>query len=285
MKPGFYFDMAEPDYRADPCPTPSLTQSLAKILLERSPLHAWTAHPKLNPDFRPDDDTKFDIGNLCHVLLIGRGKTFVVLDFDDWRTKEAREQREVAAEHGRLAVLGKHYRLAERMVDAAREQLKLRRLSHLFNDGTGETVMAWKEGELWFRQMIDWLTHDRCTFADYKTTDFCVAPHGLGRIMVNAGWDIQAAMAERGLNELDGYKPRRFLFIVQETEVPYCLSVVELSESVLTMGRKKLQAAVNLWRLCMERDLWPGYAAEIVVPEYPGWAEAQWLTREETEFA
>jgi hypothetical protein len=82
---------------------------VAKILLDRSPLHAWHAHPRLNPDYRHDDDTKFDVGNIAHKLMLGRGKDIVVLEFDDWRTKAAKDAREAAAAAGKLAVLGKHF--------------------------------------------------------------------------------------------------------------------------------------------------------------------------------
>lgn len=286
-EPGIYFDIRPIDYFADPCPTPSLTQSIAKILLERSPLHAWHAHPRLNPKFEPDDSTKFDVGNIAHKLLIGRGKEIVVLDFNDWRTKASQEAREAAAADGKLAVLGKKFALAERMVSAAREQLELRGLGDLFRDGNGEAVACWQERGLWHRQMIDWLSPDLKVFADYKTTDMSAAPHGIGRMMVNAGWPIQGAFAERGLSVLDPKNQgrRRYFFVVQETEAPYCLTVVELSEAVMTMGRKMLDHAIDIWRDCIAQNRWPGYPTEVVMPEYPGWAESQWLNREITEAA
>lgn len=284
IEPGIYLDMPTADYFADPAPMPSLTQSIAKILLERSPLHAWHAHPRLNPDYRHDDDTKFDVGNVAHKLMLGRGKEVVRLEFDDWRTKAAKEARDVAASAGKLAVLGHQYARAERMVAAAREQLTLRDLDDLFRDGDSEVIAAWREdearGPTWFRQMIDWLSPDRMTFADYKTTDYSVAPHNLGRMMVAAGWDIQGAMGARALTALLGPARRRFLFVAQETESPYCLSVVELSQDALTMGGKKLDAAVKLWAACQASDCWPGYPLEVVIPEYPGWAESAWLQRE-----
>lgn len=288
-KPGLYLDMAAADYFADPCPEPSLTQSVAKILLEKSPLHAWHAHPRLNPDYLHDDDRKFDVGNIAHAILIGRGKTIEVLDgFDDWRKGAAKEAREAAAAAGKLAVLGKHYAKADRMVKAAREQLDNRGLGHLFTAGAGEVVTAWREGDLWLRQMIDWLTPDHLTFADFKTTGESAAPHALARKMVADGWCIQAAMAERGLDVLDPDSAgrRRFLFVVQEDEKPYALNVVEISEGPLTMGRKQLEMAVAIWRHCFKTDRrWPGYPAEILTPEFPGWAEQQWLDREIHEAA
>lgn len=284
-KPGIYIDVPTQDYFADPCPAPSLTQSVAKVLIDQSPLHAWHAHPRLNPDYQHDDDRKFDVGNIAHKLMIGRGKDIVVIDFDDWRTKAAKEAREAAAAEGRLAVLGKHYSRAERMVAAAREQIDHRGLADLFRDGDGEAVMAWQENGLWMRQMVDWLSPDRLTFADYKTTDMNAAPHVLGRMMASAGWPIQAAMAERGLTALLPKTPassayRRFLFVVQEAEPPYCLNVVDIGHGPIAMGHKMLDRAVELWRACVTAGRWPGYPPEIVTPEYPGWAEQQWLDRE-----
>jgi hypothetical protein len=206
--PGIYLDVAANDYHADPCPAPSLTQSVAKILLAKSPLHAWHAHPRLNPDYQHNDDTKFDVGNIAHKMLLGRGKQIEVLDFDDWRTKAAKEAREKAAGVGKLAVLGKHAARADRMAIAAREQLELRGLGHLFGAaGDSEVVVAWQEGKIWLRQMVDWLSADRVIFADYKTTDESAAPDALARKMVNDGWHIQAAMGDRGLRATMGHPP------------------------------------------------------------------------------
>jgi hypothetical protein len=287
-KPGIYTGVPTADYFADPAPAPSLTQSVAKILLEKSPLHAWCAHPRLNPDYRRDDDTKFDVGNIAHALLIGRGKELVVLDaFDDWRTKEAKVRREEATAEGKHAVLGKHFALADRMVRAAREQLDLRGLGALFTEGEGEVVTAWNERGIWFRQMLDWLTPDHRIVADYKTTGESAAPHALARKLAADGWHIQAAMAERGLDALEPADAgrRRFLFIVQEDEKPYALNVVEVRGGPMTMGRKMLGVAAGVWRQCVETNRFPGYALDIAVPEFPGWAEAQWLDREMGEFS
>lgn len=284
-KPGIYLEMTSAEYFGDPCTSPSLTQSVAKILLDRSPLHAWYAHPRLNPDYRHDDDTKFDVGNIAHKLMLGRGKDIAVIDFDDWRTKAAKEAREQAATVGKLAVLGKHLARADKMVRAAREQLEHMNLSHFFAKGDGEVVLAWREGDLWLRQMVDWLTPERGTFIDYKTTDMAAAPDGLGRIMVNAGWPIQAAMAERGLNALLGPAKRQFFFVVQEADPPYSLSVALMSGDAMMMGAKQIERAVEIWGECTHRNVFPGYPAEIVTPEYPGWHEQQWLERETRDAA
>lgn len=282
LEQGIHFDVPPSDYFEDCAPEPSLTQSIAKILIDRSPLHAWYQHPRLNPDFKPDDSTKFDVGNIAHKLLLGRGRDIEVLEFSDWRTKNAQLARDIAAANGKLAVLGKQMQRAERMVKAAREQLELRGLDRFFRDGNSEVVTIWSEGDIYFRQMIDFLSHDGCQFVDYKTSDMCVAPHGIDRMMLSAGWSIQAAMGERGLDALDPSNAgrRRFFFVAQETEVPYQLTVIELTGAPLTMGRKQLDRAVEIWGQCMRSGIWPGYPLDIVTPEWPGWAEQQWLDRE-----
>lgn len=289
-KPGIYYDMASADYFADCCPLPSLTQSVAKILLDRSPLHAWTAHPRLNPDYRHDDDTKFDVGNIAHKLMIGRGKELVVLDeFDDWRTKAAKEARAAAEAEGKLAVLGKKFMIAQAMVRKGRDGLEASGCADAFaeDQGLGEVVIAWKEPQgFWCRAMIDWLALP--LIYDYKTTAMNVAPHRIGYMMADAGWDIQAAMIERGLCALDQRHAGRlrFRFVAQEDKPPNAVTVCELSEAVMTMGRKKLAVALEIWNRCITTNIWPAYAAGgVYMPEYPGWKESQWLEREVSEFS
>jgi hypothetical protein len=276
--------MSADDYHNDPCPMPSLSQSLAKILLDRSPLHAWHNHPRLNPAFERDEATKFDVGNVAHKLLLGRGKGIIILPFGDWRTGAAKAGREQAIAGGKIAVLEPQYERAHDMVDAAREQLKERGLGHLF-DAMGcqaELVTCWREGETWFKQMLDWRSSDGLTIADYKTTELSIAPQNLGRMMVNAGWHIQAAMAHRGLGVLDPDTAarRQYLFIVQEAQEPHPIQVVEIAEGPMTVGRKSIEMAVHIWRHCMSTNTWPGYPQEIIRPEMPGWFEQAVLDRE-----
>jgi hypothetical protein len=280
---GIHFDVPASVYFSDPAPQPSLTQSIAKILLEQSPLHAWHQHPRLGAKAADEGEVdKYDsaqaIGNAAHKLLIGRGKDVAVGDFDAWRSKEAKAFREDAERAGTVAILQRHFVRARNMVDVAQEQL-----GDMFGEGgSGETVIIWEDNGIWFRSMIDWLRSDLRMVCDYKTTGMSCAPHAIPSLMLNGGWDIQAAMHERGLDALDPDNAgrRKFRFVAQENTEPYALTLCELPESVLTMGRKKLAHAIQIWERCIVQNRWPGYPTEIVYPEYPGWAEAQWLNRE-----
>jgi len=285
-RPGIYHGVSSADYFADPCPTPSLTQSLCKILIERSPRHAWISHPRLNPQFEYDDDTKFDIGNVAHRLILGRGKEVEVVHFTDWRTKASQEAREAAADQGKIAVLQHQFEQASDMADAARKQLDRHEDHDAFTNGQAEVMIAWKEDGIWFRSLIDWLHDDTRIVDDFKSTGMSVAPHVLGQRAEAGGWHLQAAFIERGLDALkpDDAGRRLFRFIAQETDRPHALNVMHMNEYWLTMGRKKVAIAADIWRACLESGIWPAYPRKAIIPEFPGFKEKQWLEREEFEF-
>jgi len=279
--PGIYPDFPIDAYFADPCPAPSLTQSVAKVIIERSPLHAWSLHPRLGGKVREDDyDSAKAIGNAAHKLFLERGKDVVVLDFPDFRKGEARTARDLVVAEGKVPILDKHHKRATWMVKRAREHLQCFGLSEFASDT--EVVLAWKDGDIWCRTMIDKLSTTRGLVVDFKTTGMCCSPTALPRMMVDMGWDVQAAMHDRGLNVLhpESTGRRRHLFVVQENEEPYAITVAQMSRDTLTMGHKKLQTAVDLWAASIVTQVWPGYPTEVVVPEYPGYAEQQWLDRE-----
>jgi hypothetical protein len=291
IKPGIYREFDGEAYFADPCPAPSLTQSVAKILIESSPLHAKMAHPRLAPPVEGEEDAeKYDkakaIGNAAHKLMLGRGKMIAVAEFDDWRKKEAKEFREDAILHGREPILAKHYETAERMVLAARGQLaQIEGCERAFRDGDAEVVIANCEDGLWLRSMIDWITPDLREVVDFKTSGMSASPYSTGRLMASAGWHVQAAMHERILDAIDPQNAgrRRFLYVCQENEAPFALTVNEIGEAALTIGRKMVDYAVEVWRECLATGEWPAYPLRIIRPELPGFHETNWLAREIAE--
>ena len=51
MKQGMYSNIPDAVYHAGPCDTTSASASILATLYQQLPLHAWTAHPKLNPKY------------------------------------------------------------------------------------------------------------------------------------------------------------------------------------------------------------------------------------------
>lgn len=291
IQPGIFRNFPEADYFADPCPLPSLTQSIAKVLIDQSALHARAEHPRFaEPDEADEEVEKYvkaqAIGNAAHATLIGRGKTLAVGDFKDWKKKEAQAFKDDAIAAGKTPILLKHANTALLMVAAAKRQLSTLAAAEpdimgAFSDGDGEVMVAAEIDGIWLRSLVDWMVNPRLLI-DFKTTAMSVAPHVIPNLMADAGWPIQAAMQERILDVLDpqGARRRKFFFVAQENYKPYALTVHQLPEATLTMGRKMVAKAEAMWREAMLTGRWEGYPAVIHAPEYPGFKEAQWLNRE-----
>lgn len=283
-KPGVYTDYDVAAYYADPCPEPSLTQSIAKVLLDKSPLHAWCEHPRLGREESEPEEYKAErvIGDAAHGMLIGRGKDIEIASFDDWRKADARAFRDKVMAAGRVPILQKHFARAMTIELQARKNLSLiDGCAGAFKDGAGEVVVAAQIDGVWCRSLIDWM-QDTTLLYDLKTTGTNIAPHLLPFKMVDDGWDVQAAMQESILDAIDPDNAgrRRFRFVAIENDEPHALVVAELPESALVMGRKKLAMARTIWADCLRTDRWPGFPPMIMRPSYPEFKERQWLDRE-----
>src|SRR5689334_14881887 len=69
-----WHDMADADYHADPCPSPSLSSHIAMLVIGKSLMHAWRAHPR-SPLFEESFlGSAADRGSAAHSVLFG-GKT------------------------------------------------------------------------------------------------------------------------------------------------------------------------------------------------------------------
>ncbi len=279
LKPGIHLDIPTADYFLDPAESPSLTQSIASVLLDRSPRHAALRHPRLNPAWEPYEDTKFNIGNAAHKLLIGRGKELVIVEADDWRTKAAKEARDSAIDAGKVAILAHQHRTAEAMAAAFLEQTDFGEVRAAFDPsvgGHGEVVIIAEYEGVTLRSMVDWM-RDTTHLDDLKTTGISASPDRLPYAMADGEWDLQAAIQERILDVLDPSTAgrRHHYFYLQENDDPYEVTVCELPESVMTIGRAKLDRAIGIWQMCMQAGRWPGYPRRVHSPVYPPYLEAR----------
>jgi hypothetical protein len=287
-------DLAAADYHEDDFRTeddqngypPTLSSSIANLLINRSPLHAWTAHPRLNPNFVPVDDSKYDVGTVAHSLLLEGMSAMEVLAFDSYRTKEAQVQRDAVRAAGRIPLLVKQADEVVAMCHAVANQLATFEVDPIpFTAGKPEQTMVWHDAGTgaWCRARIDWLHDDGFHVDDLKTTTRSAHPEAFAKNLYSYGCDVQAAFYLRGLREVNGHSraAKSWRWIVVETSPPYGLSVVEPGPAVLELADAKVDAALKLWAECLERDSWPGYPTKVATAELPAWEEARWLAREE----
>jgi hypothetical protein len=274
------------EYHADPCDKPSLSASIARLLCSHSPLHAWTAHPRLNPDYRPVHLEKFELGQAAHQVLLEGEAAVEVVDAKDWRTSEARLARDAARAVGRLPMLADQWAETQAMVAAVRDRIDELDVDPApFTNGKAEQTIIWEEtGGVTCRARLDWLHDDHSCIDDMKTTSRSANPAVWTRSIFSMGYDVQVAAYRSAVRAVTGADPE-FRFVVIETTPPYALSVISLGPAALMIAEKKWRFAVETWRRCLERDEWDGYPTGICYAELPAWEEAAWLQRELEEAA
>jgi PDDEXK-like domain of unknown function (DUF3799) len=266
------YELTAADYHADPAPKPSLSSHVAAVLLDKSPRHAWLAHPRLNPNFINDNDPKFDLGRSAHLLMLEGAAPFEIIDAPNWKSEAARDERQAVARAGKIALLEHEWARVSAMVKSARAQLRQTDEAYnAFRDGEGERTLIWQEGSIWCRARLDWLQRKRRYIFDYKTTTGSSAPRAwVNRQLYDIGGDVQASFYLRGATKLLG-GDWQFRFVVQEQDPPYALSVVGLSPEQLDLAAIDVSYAIDAWTTCQRRQKWPGYSTRTYYGDAPAW--------------
>ena len=273
-------------YHADPCARPSLSSSVAKILLNQSPLHAWTASPRLNPDWEPKDSKTFDIGRAAHRAILGAGGDFVEIPASILASNGAASTKEAKAfvEEARCAGLTPLKAGEVAQIEAMRVKAETALAENgIYLDPTQSEMVAIAEIDgVMCRAMIDNAPLDpKQPLYDFKTCEDA-NPDACMRAVMNYGYDVQAAHYVSTWKAATGNE-REFRFIFQEKSAPHEVCVIELDYDALVMGRKRITRAREIWRICTESNVWPGYPRGIHVIALPEFYQAKWLERESVE--
>lgn len=266
-------ELSSDEYHADPAPEPSLNSTTARVLLSKTPAHAKAQHPRLSDvPLEPRSSEAMDMGTAVHQLLL-RDDRVEVADFPDYRKAEARTWRDETRAGGRVPMLTHQWERAQNVAQAVREQMRRLPKPTPFTAGTPEATLTWEENGAWLRARLDWLRDDFTYIDDLKCTSKTANPHVWEKQIWNMGYDLQAALYRRAVLHTYDTQPR-FRWVVVETAPPYACSVVELSDGDMHAASVKVDAALQIWRECMESGEWPAYPAETHVAYAPGWAKA-----------
>lgn len=280
-KPQGVYKMLMDEYQADPCPEPSLSSGIIKILINECAAKARFNHPRLNPIIQTSNGSKFDLGTACHSLMLEGDNIAEPLDFDDWRTKASKEKAGEVRNAGKIPMLRKQYDEAMLIVSSAEEQLIESDIpfTNLIEQGDSELSYIWKEKNgVWCRIRPDWISKDRKHVVDLKFTGLNASPYDYSRQMDNVGYDIQAAFYTRGIKKIEKVEPK-FTFFVIETSPPYLACPMSLAPAFMHLGKQKCLTAIEHWKHHLETNDWPGYPKRICYVDPPGWSATKWEER------
>lgn len=262
-KPGIY-DISAEAYHADPCAEPSLSASIANELVTRSPLHAWTKHPRINPEHESEQKDIYDLGSAAHNMVLRQDfwrEQIEIVNAPDWRTKAAREAKAAAREAGRYPILVDQHARLDRMVSAI-ERHPNARLA--FTKGTPEQTLVWRDKETgaWMRCRPDWEPHDPAMpWPDYKTTADARPGTWDRRFQLDHGGLLRAAFYEEGIRQVCGVARPTLFYVVQEVQPPYAVvcHVMPSDSEAMVIARAMFNKARHVWASCLEADEWPSY--------------------------
>lgn len=287
-EPGLYLDVAEKAYHgAGLCPRPPLSSSIAKVLVAESPGHAWWEHPDLNKAkaLELERSTKSQgMGTALHKLILGKGRPFKILNFDDYKTKAAREARDAAIADGATPLLAKEIDKAEEIAEAAKRRIGKSSIAHLIGEdkGDAEVTGVWQESNgVWCKMRVDWLPHvaregGHITVIDLKTTGQSAHEAAWSRTMFDFGGDIQSSLYRRGLHRLiPNTRSVDFVFVVVEQEPPFAVNLCRVGNEAASYADDTVKLAIKTWGELLKRgtslDDWPFFEDEISDIDPPAW--------------
>lgn len=275
-EPGVY-SIPLDQYVSDPAPAPSMNAGAAHTLLTKSPAHAWAEHPRLNENREADNSSRLELGTIAHALLLEEDSSrVVVIEAEDWRKKEAKEQRDAARAAGKLPILSQDYFRVQAMMVRARAAIAKSEFAQDFREAIPEQTLLWQYGGVWCRSRPDKASWDWRVLFDYKTVAGSAHPQAFQRTIAQQGYDIQAELGMIGVETLGLIQNPTFVFIVQEIDPPYAVSFVSLSPAWQELAHQKVKRAAAIWEGCLRTNHWPSYTERTAYLDPPAYAAIGW---------
>lgn len=269
-EPGVYPGIPDATYHGDPVPEGSLSHSGGKKLLPPS-APALFKHER---DHGRPPKKEFDFGHAAHALVLGVGAEIVVVEAEIWNTKAVKAQVEAIRAEGKVPLKPSAMAAVTAMAAALRQHPVA---AALLAEGRGvaEASLFARDPatNVMLRGRLDHLPHPsdgRLIVTDYKST-VCAEPGAFGRSAAAYGypsqhaWYVDLALALALADDV------AMVFIAQEKEPPYLVSVVELEPEAVRAGRERNRRAIETYLRCRTEDRWPGYADEVALARVPRW--------------
>jgi hypothetical protein len=209
-------------------------------------------------------------------MVLGIGRPVACVEADTWRTKAAQETRDAIRGDGGVPLLRADYDRVQAMA-AAIQAHPVASLLLGGLPGKPEQSLFWRDERwgIWKRARADYLPslglQPRLIIPDYKSA-VSASPLAFARQAANLRYHQQAAFYLEGVRALGLDRHPAFVFVVQEKDPPYLVTVIELDDVALRAGEELNGRACEVWRDCTEAGVWPAYSDEVELVRLPPWA-------------
>ena len=287
---GLYTDIDAIDYHMDPCPEPSISNSLMDPILKKTPLDFAFGHPRrhellhgmeLDPLIRKTTAAMV-MGDVVHQLALGKGNGYAIGDFPTWASGDAKTFKLAAENDGLTPIKRKDFEEAEPL--AARIKEAIRRAL----DGAAyetEVVFMYQEqthhGPVWVRGMMDVWCAERAIILDPKVTKR-LYDGVVERQALDMAWDRQGALYERAIGQIFPELAGRVEFsdLMINPDAPYVSRLWAPEKHWLASSVRQCLMAFERFGECMFRKEWPAFGNQRTRGPMPTWEDKR---REEME--
>lgn len=107
---------------------------------------------------------------------------------------------------------------------------------------------------------------DEWALIDFKTSALPIDRDSFYRTAKKYRYNMQAALYSDGFKEIEvSGKPAAFYIMAFETTRPYDCALFGVSAEFLEMGRRDYKRGLEIYRTCMETNVWPGHAQHVQI--------------------
>lgn len=272
---------------------PTLSRSVADVLIRQTPRHAALAHPKLSGKGGKAATKAMDAGTLLHLQLLGQGPVVeVIAGFDSWRTKDSRARRDEAAAAGLFPLLEHEYEplagLREAILKSLDEQFG--GWKEYIDGFAPEATAVWEEDN----GIICRSRHDLVRPGKSIDLKFCAsaADHAVEKAIHNGSHALQDVVYVSGMNALwpewAGRNELEFIFIEatmdsskwKNSPSTHCCRAVGIDAPARSIAESEWQRAKKKWKECLSSGNWPSYPKEKLMIGVASWQMRQEMDKQ-----
>lgn len=254
---GFHADLAEDLYHAD---ARSLSSTGAKTILKSPALFRYQQD-------HPEHKDAYDVGTAFHTKTLGVGPEIAVWDGPSFYSKSGREFQAEARAAGLTPITAAD----DIHTTGMAEKVHAEPGAAMWLDGDKEMSAFAPDPVTGVMRRARFDVLGGSFIADLKSTkDAC--PEEFAKSAANFKYHLQAAWYLDVAAAL-GHPAIGFAFIAVEKTPPYFVSVIELDEEALDLGRTLGARALETYARCVETGEWPGYTTGgYATVSLPAWA-------------
>lgn len=242
----------------------NLSRGEVKMMIDNPPAYCHHFHPRLGGN-KGGATAAMILGTAIHAELLGTENGIDLVDFESFRTKEAKEKKAKIEARGNIAMTSSQFAELTQTLKSVKDNLP-DGVDSFFKVAKAEQCITWEDSitGLLLRCKPDAYSIDeqskRIRVIDVKTTGKSIDDRSVQRHANDFGADIQQVHYSEGLKALYGMEYAidwQFLYI--STKEPFLSRLVEIPDDWIDAAAKLRRNAIDGWAECIKSDNWPAY--------------------------